>query len=157
MKKITPERLKNIALFYLERYDASSDKLRQVLKRRVKKASLEQPVSPQAFEWIEQIVTQMNQLGYVNDKHFAENLVRRYSEAGKSPSFIRSKLKSAGIDEMFISDMLEETDELALARLTVQKKHLGNDFQRDLARLARAGFSYETARTALEEVIKGRI
>ena len=45
MKKITLERLKNIALFYLERYDASSDKLRVVLNRRVKKASLEQPIS----------------------------------------------------------------------------------------------------------------
>lgn len=152
MKKITPERLKNIALFYLERYDASSEKLRFVLKRRVKKAALEQPVPPQTSSWIEQTVSEMKRLGYINDKRFAENLVRRYSEAGKSPSFIRSKLKLSGIDEMTISDMLEGTDELALARLMVQKKHLGNDFQRDLARLARSGFSYETARTALEEV-----
>ena len=154
MKKITPERIKNIALFYLERYDASSEKLRAVLKRRVKKASLEQPVSPQAPLWIEQTILKMQQLGYINDKRFAENLVRRYSEMGKSPSFIRSKLKLSGIDEMTISDMLEGTDELTLARLMVKKKNLGHDFQRDLARLARSGFSYETSRTALEEVIK---
>ena len=107
MKKITPERLKNIALFYLERYDASSEKLRFVLKRRVKKAALEQPVPPQTSSWIEQTVSEMKRLGYINDKRFAENLVRRYSEAGKSPSFIRSKLKLSGIDEMTISDMLE--------------------------------------------------
>ena len=153
MKKITPERLKNIALFYLERYDASSEKLRFVLKRRVKKASLEQPIPPQSSQWIEQVVSDMKRLGYVDDKRFAENLIRRYSEVGKSPSFIRSKLKLAGIDETIVSDMLEGTDELSLARLMVQKKHLGNDFQRDLARLARAGFSYEIARTALDEVI----
>lgn len=154
MKKITPERLKNIALFYLERYDASSEKLRLVLRRRIKKAAMEQPIPPQAFSWVEQTVSEMERLGYVNDKRFAENLVRRYSEMGKSPSFIRSKLKLAGIDEVTVSDMLEGTDELTLARLMVQKKRLGHDFQRDLARLARAGFSYEIARTALEEVEK---
>ena len=150
MKKITPERLKNIALFYLERYDASSDKLRAVLNRRVKKAYLEQPISSETPQWIEQIILEMKRLGYVDDKRFAENLVRRYSNAGKSRSFMCTKLKLAGIDENTLMDVLEGTDELTQARLMVQKKHLGHDFQRDLARLARAGFSYEIARKVLE-------
>lgn len=34
-RKITPERLKNIALYYLERFDSSADNLRRVLNRRV--------------------------------------------------------------------------------------------------------------------------
>ena len=152
MKKMTPERLKNIALYYLERYEASSNKLRTTLKRRLAKARLEQPIPAQANTWIEEIIGQMEHLGYVSDKRFTENTVRRLSLAGKSPTFIRAKLTQAGIDEDTITVALSNTDELASARLMVQKKHLGSDFRRDLARLARAGFSYDTAREALEEV-----
>ena len=152
MKKITPARLKNIALYYLERYDASSQKLRDVLYRRLAKARLEQLIPKEASKWIEDVIAEMIRLGYINDKRFTENQVRRLSDAGKSRSFIRTKLKLAGIDEDEITNALSDTDELASARLMVQKKHLGTDFKRDLARLARAGFSYETAREALEEL-----
>lgn len=151
MRKVTLQRLRNIALFYLERYDASTTKLRDVLNRRLIKAAREQQIPPEANEWIEKIIDEMRQLGYVNNQRFAENTVRRLTESGKSRSFIRTKLKLAGIDEEEIRQALSGTDELASARLMVRKKHLGADYQKDLARLARAGFSYETARQALEE------
>ena len=154
MKKITRERLKNSALYYLERYEASTLKLRGVLRRRLIKARLEQPVPKEADTWIEEIIAEMVRLGYVNDKRFAENLVRRFSGVGKSRSFIRTKLKMAGIDEEESDIVLSDTDDLTNARLMVQKKHLGKDFKRDLARLARAGFSYEIAREALEDCAK---
>ena len=151
MKKITRERLKNSALYYLERYEASTLKLRGVLRRRLIKARLEQPVPKEADTWIEEVIAEMVRLGYVNDKRFAENLVRRLSGAGKSRSFIRTKLKLTGIEEEESDIVLSDTDDLTNARLMVQKKHLGKDFKRDLARLARAGFSYEIARKVLEE------
>ena len=151
MKKITHQRLKNIALYYLERYDASSQKLRTVLKRRLLKAKLEQPVPNEAPLWIEEIIQEMMQLGYLNDKRFAENLVRRLSEGGKSRTFIRTKLKLAGINDKMMNESLCDIDELEQARKMIQKKHLGNDFKKDLAKLARAGFSYEIAQEALEE------
>ena len=154
MKKITRERLKNSALYYLERYEASTLKLRGVLRRRLIKARLEQPVPKEADTWIEEVIAEMVRLGYVNDKRFTENMVRRLSGAGKSRSFIRTKLKLAGIEEEEIMEALSDTDELASARLLVQKKHLGHDFKRDLACLARAGFSYEIAREALEDCAK---
>ena len=151
MKKITPQRLKNIALYYLERYEASTQKLREVLRRRLAKAKLEQPIPSEAPKWIEEVIDEMIHLGYINDKRFTENTVRRLSEAGKSRSFIRTKLKLAGIEEENITEALSDTDELTNARSFVRKKHLGDDFKRDLARLARAGFSYEVAREALED------
>ena len=152
MKKITYAYLKNVALYYLERYEASSYKLRTVLNRRIIKARSEQPIPKEAQNWIGDVINEMIRLGYVNDKRFTENEIRRLSEAGKSRSFIRTKLKLAGIDDEKITDALSDIDELASARLMVQKKHLGHDFKKDLARLARAGFSYEIAREALEEV-----
>lgn len=152
MKKVTPQRLKNIALYYLERFDASSDKLRSVLCRRVKKASLlGDEVSPQASAWIDKIVQEMHQLGYINDARYCENKVRLYLQAGKSHRYIVGKLSEAGIDPDMIKSFLPD-DELEQAHIFVRKKRLGKDHQKDLAKLARAGFSYETAQKVLKEI-----
>ena len=151
MKKITPERLKNIALFYLERYEASSEKLRIVLKRRLIKAKLEAPIPIEANKWIEDVIQEMQRLNYINDTRYAENTTKRLLGTGKSFSYIRSKLKLEGIKEKEIQSLLMKTDELEQAKLMIQKKHMGKDFSKDLARLARAGFPYEIARKALEK------
>ena len=150
MKTITPQRLKNIALYYLGRYDAGSAKLREVLIRRIKKAQTQIPVSPEAFNWVEQVIDQMQNLGYVDDVRYAQNVVRRLSQSGKSTAFIKNKLKAQGISENQFELLLSDTDELAQAKLYVRKKRLGSDYQKDLAKLARAGFSYDIARQALQ-------
>ena len=77
-KLLTAKRLENIALFYLERFDASSDKLRQVLKRRLRRQKMQGiELSPEAPDWIENVIQKMQNLGYVNDDRYAENAVRR--------------------------------------------------------------------------------
>ena len=151
MKKITPQRLKNMAIYYLQRYDAGSHKLRTVLIRKIKKAQMEIPVPNEAFIWVEQVIEQMQNLGYVNDTRYAENMVRRLSQSGKSKTFIKNKLKMEGISEAMFETLFSDTDDLTQARLYVRKKKLGRDFQKDLAKLARAGFSYDIARQALNQ------
>ena len=151
MKKITPQRLKNIALYYLDRFDASSEKLRSVLKRRVQKAAMVgDEVPSDAHKWIDEIVHDMQHLGYVNDERFCENKVRQYLNAGKSNRYIMGKLSEAGIDSKMIQSFLPD-NELIQARVFVHKKRLGQDYQKDLARIARAGFSYDIAQKALKE------
>lgn len=148
-KKITPQRLKNIALYYLDRFDASSEKLKSVLMRRVQKAVMAgDEVSPEAHGWIDEIVQDMQRLGYVNDHRFCENKVRQYLNAGKSNRYIMSKLCEAGIDSDVICSFLPD-DELEQAQIFVRKKRLGGDYQKDLAKLARAGFSYDIAQKVL--------
>ena len=122
MKTITPQRLKNIALYYLARYDAGSAKLREVLIRRINKAQTQIPVSPKAFEWVEQVIEQMQNLGYLDDVRYAQNVVRRLSQSGKSTTFIKNKLKAQGISENQFESLLSDTDELAQAKLYVRKK-----------------------------------
>ena len=151
MKKITPQRLKNIALYYLDRFDASSEKLRSVLKRRVQKAiMMGDEVPSDVSNWIDEIVQDMQRLGYVNDKRFCENKIRQYLNAGKSNRYIIGKLSEAGIDLDLIQSFLPD-DELEQARIFVHKKRLGQDYQKDLAKLSRAGFSYDIAQKVLKE------
>lgn len=119
--------------------------------RRVHKATLAgDEVSPDAYQWIDEIVRDMQRLGYVNDLRFCENKVRQYLNAGKSNRYIIGKLCEAGIDSDVIQSFLPE-DELEQAQIFVRKKKLGTDYQKDLAKLARAGFSYEVA----QKVLKG--
>ena len=149
MKKITSQRLKNIALYYLDRFDASGEKLKAVLMRRVQKAVMAgDEVSPESEKWIDEIVGEMKRLGYVNDRRYTENKVRQYLNAGKSNRYIMGKLCEAGIDADIIRSFLPE-DELEQARIFVRKKRLGQDRSKDLAKLARAGFSYDVAQKVL--------
>lgn len=151
MKKITPQRLKNIALYYLERFDASSEKLRSVLMRRVQKAVfLGDEVPLDTEQWIDEIVDEMKRLNYVNDQRYAENKIRQYLKSGKSNRYIILKLSEAGIDPEEVRSFLPY-NELEQAQIFARKKHLGKDFQKDLAKLARAGFSYDIAQKVLKE------
>ncbi|MBQ4472593.1 MAG: RecX family transcriptional regulator [Alphaproteobacteria bacterium] len=150
-KPLTPKRLENIALYYLDRFDASSTKLRQVLLRRLQKQKMsDTPVDPNALKWIENVIQKCVDLGYIDDKRYVENAVRRLSAGGKSARFIQQKLLSEGLDADLIQSFLQIDDDLTRAQTFVTKKHLGKDYEKDLAKLARAGFSYDVARRALK-------
>lgn len=152
MKTITFQRLKNRALFYLERYDANSQKLKTVLMNRLKKDAQKGCLIPEeAPQWVQQVVQEMQHFNYVNDERYVENAVRRLQQAGKSQRYIRGKLLQNGLTAEQINPFLQESDDLKAARLFVQKKHLGRDRQKDLAKLARAGFSFEVAQQVLDE------
>lgn len=169
-KKLTQKRLYNIALYYLSRYESTTEKLRSVLENRVYKTKLNgEEVPSETTHWIQTIIDEMVRLGYVNDKRFAENTFQRLTETGKSVRFITNKLKAAGLENDLIENILEtqkisiQEMDLEAARKLVKKRKLGfwrpieqrsEMYQKDLAVLGRAGFSYETARKALrnEEV-----
>lgn len=168
VKRITEKRLYNITLFYLSKYEASTLKIRQMLRRRLEKAKQrEEEVPPEATEWIENVIQKMKELGYVNDTRFAENQTRILARQGKSAAFIIQKLQQAGIEATVTRSLLtdrEETDsERALQwlkrhrkggfrlRRPIDETEQKSFYQKDLAALGRAGFDYQTARTALEQ------
>ncbi len=165
-KKITEKRLYNIALYYLSRYEATTGKVRNVLKRRLMTAERRgEEIPNEAPAWIEKIIAQMVDLGYIDNNRYAENTFRRLTEAGKSVRSIAYKLKQAGLEEDVLSDLIEEQEttsgelDLTSALKLVKKRKLGlyrpesqraAYAQKDLAVLGRAGFSYEIAQKALK-------
>ncbi len=168
VKPVTQKRLMNIALYYLGRYESSADNLRRLLKRRVAKAAMKgADVPDESAEWIESVVAEMKRAGYVNDSRFAAMTVEKYRKAGKSERFIRQKLAQAGIDPdgqgaaLSTGDSAENGDsDLDAAMRLVAKRRIGafrpaQDRaacrKKDLAVLARAGFSFQTAVRALGE------
>lgn len=164
VRKITKQRLKNIGLYYLQRFESSTDNLRQVLRRRIQKYAFQNPEFDrgEAENWVEELLSEFQNYGYISDERYAELKVKDYVAAGKSLRYIQGKLKAKGIDENLIEQFAEEQDydPLDAAMKMARKKHLGpfrqNEEERrelrqkDMRTLVAAGFDYETVMTVLD-------
>lgn len=164
VRKITKQRLKNIALYYLQRFETSSENLKAVLLRRVNVYAFQNPdwSKEEAIGWIEEIVTQFEGFGYVNDARFAEMKIKDYLAAGKSVRYIKGKLQLKGIDESMIDSLLEEQnfDEYESALRLAKKKRIGpfrsdevsrsENRQKDMGTLVRAGFGYDVVQKIID-------
>lgn len=162
-KQLTESRLMNITLFYLARYESSTEKVRQMLNRRLKRMKMHgEEIPPEAPLWIENVLQKIQEQSYVNDDRYAENQVRSLALQGKSERFICAKLALAGIQAEQVKkilEALESTDETRAKRF-VERKKIGHFrplqdrrkfWEKDMATLARAGFAYDIARSALAD------
>ncbi|HKX08354.1 MAG TPA: RecX family transcriptional regulator [Stellaceae bacterium] len=164
---ITDSALEKSALFYLERYAASSGQLRRVLLRRIKRAEMlgaEATEIESARRRIEALIERHVASGVLDDRRFAESQAQSLQRRGASRRRIRQRLAAKGVDRDSVEGALEtmdpegETSELAAACVLVRRRRLGpyraagarQEFrQKDLATLARAGFSLDVARKVL--------
>ena len=155
-KKITPQRLKNIGLYYLKRFESSVENLRAVLQRRVNAYARENPQwnKAQAEQWIEDILLEFERLHYLDDARYTEIKVRGYLNAGKPARYIKQKLRLKGIEEQQINYILQEQEynPLQMALKLAARKKIGpyrsqeqrREFrQKDMGVLVRAGFDYD--------------
>ncbi len=164
LRKITKQRLQNIALYYLQRFESSVENLRRVLARRVDEYAFYNPEfdRQEAYAWIEEILQTYQGYKYLDDGRFTELKVRDYLAAGKSEKYIKMKLREKGIDEAQIDKALaeQEFDPFENAIKLAKKKRIGpfrpeaerKDFyQKDMAALARAGFELDVVKRVLAE------
>ena len=162
-KKITPQRLKNIGLYYLQRFESSVENLRQVLHRRVDVYAKENPQwnKNEALQWIEDVLAEFEKLHYLDDNRYAEIKIRQYLDAGKPARYIQQKLQQKGISPSITNAILAEAefDPLAMALKLARRKKIGpfrapelrREYrQKDLGTLVRAGFDYDIACQVLE-------
>lgn len=156
----TKTRLRNIALYYLERFESSKDNLRIVLRRRIDKyVFANKEYNPEeAYIWVDEIVEECAQHNFVNDERFTNLKINAYLKSGKSRRYIEQKLKQKGIDNKTINQSFEDIEysEFDVALNFARKKKIGKfrenkemqiaNRQKDLAALVRAGFDYDIAK-----------
>lgn len=161
-KKLTEEALREAALRYLDRYDASVEQLRKVLLRRAQKYGGKEQ-SAEIRERIDQLLERFIQSRLLDDVRYCQNMVRASRERGFSTQKIKQKLLSRGIEMRLIEEQLQQVqtrdglDDLQAAQLVVRKKRLVKkhdltDYQsrnQALQSLARQGFSFDVAERAL--------
>lgn len=162
-KPASPAYLERVALRYLERYAGSTERVRRVLARRVKRSVAELGTDlEEGLRAIDEVVAKLRRLGYLDDARFAGSRTRSLRKRGKSRRAVRAALSAQGVEPEVIERALGDEDEeaeLEAARAFVKRRRLGPhraedareaERQKDLARLARAGFSYAIAARALE-------
>lgn len=164
---LTKAYLERAALHYLERYASSVEGLRRVLMRRVDKAAREGRCDPdEAAPWVEAVVARYAEVGLVDDRAFAEGRAASLRRRGESARRIALTLREKGVDGDLIDSVLAEEDgadrtaaEFAAACRFARRRRLGPmrppaereaRRDRDLAALARAGFSLDVARRVLD-------
>jgi regulatory protein len=159
--KVTEAYLQRAALAYLERFASSAANLKRVLQRRVARRCRLRGEDPEAFApLVEAVVEKSRRSGLVDDAAYAEARVATLRRRGGSARAIRAKLAQKGIDRTTIAEALpeepdaEENAAHALARRRRLGPYRAEDRaparEKDLAALARAGFSFEIARRVID-------
>ncbi|MBL4692489.1 MAG: regulatory protein RecX [Magnetovibrio sp.] len=166
-RKITPERLNNIALHHLDRYASSAENLRRVLGRRVYKAAIfhEDLDQAQAQGWIDELVDRFVASGLLNDFAYAETRARAMMSRGSSSRMIRMKLMEKGIAPDTLDAALQALTvdapdpELFAAIKLARRRRFGpwcDPAKREecqdkhMAAMARSGFSYDMAQRVIQ-------
>lgn len=113
------------------------------------------------------LISRYREAGLLDDAAYARARAASLHARGVASRMIAAKLKEKGVDESEIdaalSALVEDADgeppDLAAARATARRRRLGpwrkpedrdDRREKDLAALARAGFSYDVARQVIE-------
>jgi regulatory protein len=170
-----PVRLANVALHYLGRYAASESSLRRVLENRLRKAALfdeafgsDHKLQASLRIAIETIIEKHKKSGVLNDAAFAEMKVSSLRRSGRSSRLIQQKLGMKGIAKDTIARALEHNDseegegnsDMKAAAIWAKRRRLGPyrvgatdpaRHKKDVASMARAGFSFDVVRKILDD------
>ena len=172
-RRITSDYLHNSGLYYLQRYAASAEHFKGVMRRKAQRSCMHH--KDQDFEkclkMIDELALKFVKAGLLNDEAFAHGLATSYRRQGLSYKMIQQKMKMKGLHDDQIKAALSDVDsrnntdteadpEIRAALTFARKKRLGifyegeesrrPDFQKSMGRFARAGFSYDIARKILE-------
>lgn len=167
-KRINEQYLHNSGLYYLQRYAASSEHFKTVMTRKIKKSCAYH--TDQNFEdclaFLPPLIEKFECSGLLNDDVYIRAKVQSFRRKGLSKMSITQKLLEKGINQEISQRYIHDYDsengtknpELMAALTLCRKRKIGpyattkkddNELRKDLAKLARAGFSYEIAQKAL--------
>ena len=89
------KKLENLALNYLSKFETSEKQFKDFLKKKVLKLNIELENSKQD-NLIENILTKMKELNYVNDYRYSDLKSEKIFNRGGSKRMIIAKLKENG-------------------------------------------------------------
>jgi len=159
-KRITESYLKNVALWYMERYASSAANLRNVLMRRVRISSAYHGTDPEeGAAMVDELIRRYGEAGILNDRLFAETRARSLAARGSSTRMIQRKLMEKGVSAEDIAAALEAVRDEGVGELDAAFRYArrrrigpfrsaekrGETRDRDLGALARQGFPFEIA------------
>lgn len=170
-RRLTPSYLRNVVRWYLERWDAPSAHLHRRLMERARRAVAEHDQDLEdCRRMVDDAVAWAVEIGLVDDARYAAATVQRQRASGKSRRQIQAALRAKGVASALIDAAIaehaddEEGDPERLAAIRYARRRGFGPFRRptarafdpddkrrkELASMARAGFSYTLAKTVLD-------
>ena len=152
------KKLLKYAVDYLSKYDSSKKNLLVILKRKIFRLSISSFEKMKLYGFLDSIISKLEKNDLVNDSRFSISKISYLSRVGKSKQYISNYLLKKGISKIDIQKNFTEFQsndkdwELNSAKLFAKKKKLieSNDvYEKKLAKMARAGFSYEICKKIL--------
>ena len=153
------EKLLKYAIYYLSKYSSSKKNLEYILKKKIRRISDEKKIRFQLYKEIKIIIDKLEQLKLINDTIYAESKINALLNQVKSKNYIKQYLIRKGVSSEVADEQislfyeknqnLEKENALKFAK----KRNLINnkkDYEKKLAKMARAGFSYEISKEILK-------
>tara|TARA_Y100000590_G_scaffold12353_2_gene15015 strand:+ start:2969 stop:3529 length:561 start_codon:yes stop_codon:yes gene_type:complete len=167
------EEIRNFAYVYIEKYSPSKQQLRTYLFKKLIKIQQKISSKKEIFDLIDSVINTLVDQKFLNDKYYSDAKSKVFYRKGYSLNKIRYSLIKKGIDQKYIQDSISkikenESDPDFFSAIRIcRKKRIGPNreennrslfYKKDIAILARSGFSYETSKKVLdipkEEFIK---
>ncbi len=169
-RKATPKYLENAALHYLSRFATSAENLKRVMMRKVdRSAHYHGTDAEEGRAHVEDLIGRYLDSGLLDDAAYARSRAESLHRRGNSARMVRAKLRQKGVADDIIEAALEARGkdggedggdaELQAAVNFARRRRLGpfasqaagpEQREKQLAALARAGFSYDIARRVVE-------
>ena len=169
-RKVTQQYIENSAAYYLGRFASSKAHLRDLMMKKVHRSHHHHGTEiEEGAKMVDAMITKFEGLGYLDDAAYAVMRARSFFAKGTPLRGIRFKLSRQGLSEDDIDGALRaleaesevENLDLAAAFKLARKRRLGpfrepdsetraERREKDLATLARAGFSFDVAQQVID-------
>lgn len=170
-KKITEKYLYNSGLAYLQRFPASTHHFRVVMGRKIHKSCRHHTEQDKdtCLSMLEKVTQQFIELGLLDDQAYLKGMVYSSRRKGLATQMIIQKLTIKGFDQNRIKQEIDQYDqdyvhddngEYMAALTLARRKRLGPYLpetmidkktpDKQMAALARAGFSYDIVKKIME-------
>ena len=152
------QKLLKYAIDYLSKYDSSKKNLVYILKRKIFRLNITGLEKSRLINMLDNILLKLEENNLINDNRYTSSKISNLSHSGKSKIYITNYLIKKGINKKIIQtnfDNFQDDNfdwELKSAKLFAKKKRLFDSnikYEKKLAKMARAGFSYDICKKIL--------
>ena len=152
-------KLMRYAIDYLSKFNSSKKNLERILKGKIMRLKIEKKDKPELYNSISEIILKLENNKFINDENYALSKIRVLARQGKAKAFIKNYLIQKGIEKNIISESLNEHEninpgwEIDSASIFARKKRMiksAENYQKNLNKMARAGFNYSISSKILE-------
>ena len=159
------DEIRKFAYSYLEKYSPSKQQLRTYLFKKLIKTNQKKSSKKEAFNLIDSVISTLVDQKLLSDKYYSDTKSKAFLKRGYSLNKIRYNLIKKGIDEKYIKDSIskikenESNPDFFSAIKMCKRRRIGPCreesnrplfYKKDIAILARSGFSYELSKKVLE-------